>query len=413
MDYPVTTIKGGFFTSLHVSNFRRYICGHFFSAIGMWMQIVALSWLTWRLTRSADWLGFVGFSSRILTLVLGLVGGAVADRFFRGNLIIITQILLLIQALVLAVLSYLGIITPWVIIVLTLFAGGVYAFDFPARMSFVTDIVGKDRVNNAISFTSSSVHGARVIGPAIAGIVVATYGESLCFLINSLTFLSLIIAMLLINKAELNRQPMHDIPMYQSIKEGLSYAWADRKIRKVLTVLAAISIFAMPYYIMVPVFVDKIYGKGSEFFGFLMTASAVGALFGTWFVARKSGAGVKGLRNNIGIGSIFFALFLILFSWIKNDWVGLIMMFLIGLASLVSLVSINSWLQIVAPDHVRGRVMSLFTMMFFGFIPIGSLLMGFLAERIGVQIAVTITSAVCLIFSLWFMFTAKGIKKTS
>ncbi len=403
-EVATTPAKQGIFSSLKVPNFRLYIIGHFVSMIGVWMQIVALSWLVWRLTGSADWLGAVGFCSRILTFVLGLIGGAIADRIFRRNLILITQFLSMLQATILAILTILGIITPELVIGLVLFIGAVYAFDFPARQSFVTDIVGKNQVDNAVALSSSAVHAARVVGPSIAGILMAWWGEGACFVINALTFVALIIAILLMDKSLLNVQPRHDLPMHKAIHEGVKIAWHNHKLRYPLILLASISFFLLPYYILVPIFVDKIYGRGPESYGFLMAISAVGSLFGSLIMAKSTGPGR--IRKNMFLASLGFGISVITFSWMPSYEMGMSAMFFIGLFALIALASINAWLQKEAPDHVRGRVMSLYTMMFFGVAPFGSLIGGFAAGRIGAPTTLSIGGSLGILAALWFIWSS-------
>lgn len=406
-EYPIP-VKRGIFSSLSIPNFRIYIVGHFVSMIGVWMQVVALSWLVWRLTGSADWLGAVGFASRFLTFVLGLVGGVVADKIFRRNLILITQFLSAMQAIILAILTVLAIITPELIIGLVLFVGAIYAFDFPARQSFVTDIVGKDQVDNAVALTASAVHAARVIGPAIAGIIVAYRGEGACFIINAISYIALIVALLLIDKTKLHMQPRSDLPMHKAIHEGLKVAWHSRNLKRPLILLAAMSTFGMPYYILVPIFVDKIYGMGAESYGFLMASSAVGSLFGALIMARSSGP--TQLKTNIKVSTIGFALSLIGFSSVTKYWMGMVAMLFIGMFALIALASINAWLQKKSPDHVRGRIMSIYTMMFFGVLPFGSLLAGFSAQRFGAP--KTLTAGACIFIAIWIWFILSGKKNS-
>lgn len=400
-EYPLPPVKRGLFSSFAIPNFRLYIIGHFISMAGVWMQIVALSWLVWRLTGSADWLGAVGFASRFLTFILGLVGGVIADRIFRRNLILFTQLLSMLQATALAVLTIVGLITPELIIGLVLFLGAVYAFDFPARQSFITDIVGKDQVDNAVALGSSLVHAARVVGPAAAGIIIAWWGEGACFVINAVTFLALIAAVILIDRSKLLLQPLGDLPMHKAIKEGLTTAWHNLNLRKPLILLASISLFGMPYYILIPVFVDKIYGRGAECYGFLMAASAVGSLLGALIMARSSGA--YRIRQNMGVATLGFAISVITFAWMTRFWMGLTVMVFTGLFALIALASVNAWLQRESPDHLRGRIMSLYTMMFFGVTPFGSLIAGLAAQRIGASTTLTIGGAACIVSSIWFM----------
>lgn len=409
-DYPIPSAKKSLFSSMSVPNFRLYIIGHFISMVGVWMQIVALSWLVWKLTHSGDWLGTIGFVGRFPIFILVLLGGALADKLLRRNLILGTQLLAMIQASLLALLTVIGVITPEIIVGLVMFAGIIYSFDFPARQSFITDMVGKEEVDNAVALSSSVVHAARVVGPAIAGIIVAYWGEGVCFIVNAATFIALIVALLLMKKRELHFQPTHDLPMHKAIHEGIKTAWQNRKLRKPLILLAMISLFGMPYYVLVPIFVDEIYGRGSELYGFLMAVSAAGALLGALIVAKRPGK--YHLKRNMCFASLGFAISITTFAWMSKLWMGMVVMFFIGFFALIALASINAWLQKESPDEVRGRIMSLFTMMFFGVIPIGSLIAGFASEQIGAPLTLTIGGSVCLLLGLWFLMSTNLVRKT-
>jgi MFS family permease len=408
-DYPVPATKKSMFSSLAIKNFRIYTLGNFISMIGVWMQIVALSWLIWKLTHSGDWLGVVGFAGRFPIFIFVLIGGAVADKFLRRKLLLGTQTLAMIQASLLALLTVLGIITPEIVVGLVILAGLIYSFDFPARQSFITDMVGKDEVDNAVALSASVVHAARVIGPALAGIIVAYWGEGACFVVNAVTFLALIISLLLMKKSELKFQPVHDLPMHKAIFEGLRTAWLNRKLKKPLILLAMLSLFGMPYYILVPIFVDEIYGRGSEFYGFLMATSAVGSLCGSFIMAKNTGK--LQLKRNMTFATVGFAISVMTFAWMKTVWMGMSAIFFIGLFALVALASINAWLQKEAPDEVRGRIMSLYTMMFFGVTPIGGLAAGVLAEKIGAPTTLSLGSGICLVLSIWFLLTTNVLKE--
>lgn len=401
IEFPqICPIEGGYFRSLRVKNYRLYFAGHFLSMVGVWMQIVALSWLVWRLTGSGDWLGAVGFASRILTLILALFAGYVVDKFLRQNVILITQILSMFQAFLLAVLTIMNIITPEIIIILVLFLGAVYAFDFTARMSFLSDLVGRADVDNAVALSSSAVHAGRVIGPAIAGIIVAYWGEGACFIVNAVSFLALIVALMLIDKSELNKQPAHNLPMIESIKEGLILVYRSATLKSPLILLAGLSFFGIPYYILIPMFISEVYERGAKDYGFIMAASAAGSLAGALIMARSSGR--ERLKNNMKISAIGFSISVVAYALMPSFHMGLVSMFFVGFFTLISLASINSWLQKESPDHARGRVMSIYTMMFFGITPFGSLLAGILAERYGAPLTLAGGGIACTIIALWF-----------
>lgn len=364
------------------------------------MQNVALSWLIWRTTGSGEWLGLLGFASSITTAMFGLVGGVFVDRIRRRKLILITQLLSLVQAAILLIFNETGLLTPTIIIVLALFLGAVYAFDFPARQSFISDMVGKDNADNAVALGSSTVHAARVIGPAIAGAIIAYRGESLCFFINAVTFLALIAAIALMDGSKLAKQVISAAPLHKSVCEGLYIAWKDTDLRYPLFLLAFMSVFGSSYYTVIPMIIGNIYGMAAEGYGFLMSVSACGALLGALIMAKMAGRWC--LEFNIKASSLGYSISLIIFSRMGTFTAGAIAVFSIGLFSLVFIASINSWLQKISPDHARGRIMSLFTMMFFGVVPFGSLLIGCAAERIGPENTLAIGGAICLAASAWF-----------
>ncbi len=388
------------FRALSHRNYRLFFGGQGISLIGTWMQQIALNWLVYRLTHSAFLLGVVGFTGRIPTFLLASVAGVLVDRWNRHRILVVTQTLSLIQALILAYLVLAGTIQVWEILCLSFMLGLINGFDVPARQSFVVDMIGRrEDLGNAIALNSSMVNGARLIGPSLAGMLVAAVGEGICFLINALSFLA-VIASLLAMKIHKKKPGLPHAPFIEGLKEGFSYAFGFAPIRSLLMLLALVSLMGMPYMVLMPVFARDILHGGPNTFGFLMGATGIGALAGALFLAsRKS---VLGLGRIIVIASLIFGVGLISFSLSTLFIPSLILMVVVGFGMMVQMASTNTVLQTIVEEDKRGRVMSLYTMAFMGMVPFGSLLSGTLADTIGVPQTVTFGGVCCIVGSLLF-----------
>jgi MFS family permease len=388
------------FRALAHRNYRLFFGGQSISLIGTWMQQIAVSWLTFRLTHSAFLLGVVGFTSRIPTFLLASFAGVLADRWNRHRILVVTQTLSMIQALILALLVLTDTIAIWHIISLSLFLGLINALDIPARQSFVVDMIEKkEDLGNAIALNSSMVNGARLVGPSIAGILIATVGEGICFLLNGLSFFAVILSLLTM-KITSKKREKQSAPVWQGLKEGFDYAFGFPPIRSVLLLLGLVSLMGMPYMVLMPVFARDILHGGPHTLGFLMAATGCGALAGAIFLAsRKS---VLGLGRIIVIASSLFGIGLIIFSLSHVFWLSLLLMMLTGFGMMVQMTSSNTVLQTIVEEDKRGRVMSFYTMAFMGMVPFGSLLAGGLASTIGAPETIMIGGVSCILGSVIF-----------
>ena len=383
------------FRALNHRNYRLFFGGQGISLIGTWMQQIAMNWLVYRLTQSALLLGVVGFTSLIPTFLLASLAGVLADRWNRHRVLVITQTLSMIQAMILAFLVLTGTIAVWHIIFLSLSLGLINALDIPTRQSFVVDMIEKrEDLGNAIALNSSIVNGARLVGPSVAGLLIATLGEGMCFLLNGLSFIAVIVALLAM-KITPKKREIQNSEVIQGLKEGFSYAFGFAPIRSVLLLLALVSLMGMPYTVLMPIFAEKILHGGPKTLGFLLGATGVGAIAGSIYLAsRKS---VLGLGKIIIISSNVFGIGLIGFSLSRLFWLSLLMMVLTGFGMMAQMASSNTVLQTIVEEDKRGRVMSFYTMAFMGMVPFGSLLAGSLAHRIGAPNTVMMGGIACIL----------------
>ena len=397
------------FRALSHRNYRLFFGGQGISLIGTWMQQIAMSWLAYRLTHSALLLGVIGFTSRIPTFLLASLAGVLADRWNRHRILVITQTLSMIQAMILAILVLTETVAVWHIISLSLLLGLINALDIPARQSFVVDMIERrEDLGNAIALNSSIVNGARLIGPSIAGILIATLGEGMCFLLNGLSFIAVIVALLTMKIAPKQRE-MQSSQVFRGLKEGFSYAFGFAPIRSVLLLLALVSLMGMPYTVLMPIFAENILHGGPRALGFLMGATGVGAIVGSIYLAsRKS---VLGLGTVIVISSNLFGVGLIAFSLSRFFWLSLLFMLLTGFGMIVQMASSNTVLQTIAEEDKRGRVMSFYTMAFMGMVPFGSLLAGSLANIIGAPNTVMAGGFACILGSILFAKKLPSLRK--
>lgn len=385
------------FRALHHRNFRLFFVGQFVSRVGFWMQNMALAWLVYRLTESSLMLGLVAFAGQAPTLVFGLFAGVVADRFDRYRVILVTLVLALAQALLLGVLTLLDRITAWQVFGLALAAGAIQAFEMPARQSFLMEIVGRDGITSAVALNSTLVNGARILGPALAGVLVAQFGEGVCFVVNGLSFVP-IIAGFLAMRLPARGQPERTTGSTGTfIREGVAYALHTPAIRLLLVLVGLISLLSTPYTVLMPVFAGDVLDSGPNGMGMLMGAAGVGAVVGTLFLARHQGH--ETLGRVMALALVRFGLGLLLFAWSDRFWLSMLVLPLVGSGFMVPLSATNTLLQTLAPDRLRGRVMSLFFMMFMGAPPVGSLLAGFLAPVIGAPLTVGSMGVLCLLLA--------------
>jgi MFS family permease len=397
------------FRSLKYRNYRLFFSGQILSLIGTWMQQIALPWLVYRLTGSALLLGVVAFATQVPAFLLAPFAGVMADRLDRYRILTSTQTLSMLQALVLGLLYYYGNIQVWQIIILALLLGLINAFDMPTRQAFVIQMVeNREDLSNAIALNSMMFNSARLIGPTIAGIVIAVSSEGVCFILNAISFLFVIASLLL-----MKIKPLHATPrtthVLHDLREGFSYAVSFTPIRYIMTLLALVSLVGMPYSILMPVFAGKILGGGSPTLGFLMASAGAGAMTGAIYLASRKT--VLGLSKIIPLSTATFGIGLIAFASSRVLWLSLPLMFVTGLGMMTQMVASNTIIQTIVDDDKRGRVMSFYVMAFIGTAPFGSLLAGALADAIGAPDTLTIGGALCLLSAALFARKLPEIRK--
>jgi MFS family permease len=403
------TARKFFPPALRSKNYRLFFAGQGVSLIGSWMTQIATVWLVYHLTNSAFMLGVVGFTSQIPNLLLAPFGGVLVDRFPGRRILLGTQILAMVQSLTLAALALSGAIQLWHIFVLSLLQGLINAVDAPARQVFVIDLVEKrEDLASAIAINSTMFNGARLIGPAIGGLLIAQVGEGYCFLVDGLSYIAVIwalLAMKLPPKAVANTEGNP----WQKIKAGWNYAFRSPPIRAILLLSALVSLMGMQYTALVPVVADKILQGNAQTLGFLMAASGIGALLGGIYLATRQT--VVCLGKLIILGPAILGLGLILFA--SSRWLPLSQLALgcVGLGTILQIAAGSTVLQTIVDDDKRGRVMSLYTMSFLGITPFGSLLGGALANQIGVTTTLIIAGIACICGSIGFNRQLPALKE--
>jgi MFS family permease len=379
--------------ALRHRNYRLFFCGQLISLIGTWMQMVAQSWLVYRLTGSAVLLGFVGFASQIPVFLLAPLGGSVADHHNRHRIVIATQTSAMLLAFVLAAVTLTRYVHVWHIFVLASLLGVVNAFDIPARQAFVVDMVGREDLINAIALNSSMINGARIVGPAVAGVLVAAVGEGWCFLVNAISYLAVIAGLLMMRLAAQLRTQRNGSAI-SSIIEGFRYVKHTRPIRALLLLLGLVSLMGMPYAVLMPIFADRILHGGPSGLGLLMGAAGFGALVGGVVLAAKKG--IRGLGRWVALAAAGFGASLILFSFSRSFWLSVGLLMPAGFCMMVALASSNTLIQSLVLDELRGRVMAVYSMMFMGMAPFGSLMAGGLAHHLGAPGTVAFGGMMCI-----------------
>lgn len=396
--------KGRFkvvFRSLKYRNYRLFFTGQSVSLIGTWMQRIAMPWLVYHMTGSALLLGVVGFAGQIPTLILSPVAGVLTDRWSRYRFLLITQIVSLVQAAVLAVLCLAGVIQIWEIIVLSVILGCTNAFDVPARHSFVIDMVeNKEDLGNAIALNSLMFNGARLIGPSIAGVMLATTSEGICFLLNAISYIFVIISLMMM-RLRIAQTHKKEERILKELGEGLRYTFGFAPIKHLLILLSISSLMGMSYSVLMPVFAKEVLHGGSHTYGFLMGAAGFGALLGALFLAsRKS---VLKLGRIVPASAILFGSALLGLSFSRLFPVSLVLMIFIGLGMMMQAAASNTILQTITDDDKRGRVMGFYSMSIMGTAPFGSLIAGGLAKLIGTPWTIFGGGFVTIIGALFFL----------
>ena len=395
--------------ALRYRNFRLFIGGQCISLIGTWMQRIALGWLVYRLTNSVFLLGAVGFAGQLPVFLLTPFAGVLADRVNRHRLIVITQLMAMLQALVLAVLVLGGWIHIWHVMVLSVVLGAVNAVDMPCRQSFMHEMIDdRTDLGNAIALNSSTVNVARLIGPSLAGLLIAVTGEGICFLINGLSYLAVIAALLMMTLKPVAKPVQQRHPIRQ-LKEGVVYACSFPPIRAILLLLAVISLMGMPYTVLMPVLAKNILHGGPATLGLLMGAAGVGALIAAVYLASRTS--VLGLAKRMVYTGVILAVGLILLAASRHLVPAMINMLLVGFGMIFQMAAGNTLLQTIVDDDKRGRIMSFYTFSIMGMAPFGSLLFGALAERIGVSGTLAVGGAACLVGTIVFHFKLPEMRR--
>jgi MFS family permease len=379
--------------ALRYRNYRLFFAGQLVSLVGTWMQMIAQSWLVYRLTGSSFLLGSIGFASQIPIFLLAFVGGTVADRYNRHRIIVGAQAASMLLALILSALTLTNTVRIWHIFVLSALLGIVNAFDMPARQAFIVELVDKEDLMNAIALNSSVFNGARVLGPAVAGILIAGIGEGWCFFANGISYIA-VIAGLLLMKLEAREKTARSRSAVSNVLEGFHFVSRTRPIRALLLLLGLVGLFAMPYSVLMPIFADKILHGGPRGLGILMGSTGLGALIGSVFLAARPDT--RGLGKMVAYACAGLASSLILFSISRSFWLSALFLVPVGFSLMVQMASTNTLMQIMVPDDLRGRVMSTHVWMFLGMAPFGSFVAGAIAAHVGAPATILVGALLCL-----------------
>ncbi len=397
------------FRALKYKNYRLFFIGQSISLVGTWMQHLAMAWLVYRITGSAFWLGVVGFAGHIPNLLFAPVAGVLADRWNRVKILHLTQALSLWQAAILALLTLGGVVELWHVIALAAILGLINAVDIPTRQSFFVELIdNKNDIGNAIALNSSMFNFARLLGPALAGILIAFYGEGVCFLVNVFTFIPIMVALFLM-KLSKRKKSRKDVAVWNGLKEGIAYIRKFSPIQEMLLLMGFIGLFGMPFTILLPVFASEILNGGSETYGMLAASMGCGALAGALSMASKKN--VLGFEKIIAFSAALFCMGVIVFSQMNGLISSLVVLFIIGFGLMMQMASTNTVLQTIVDDDKRGRVMSFYSISIIGTAPFGNLMVGALASRLGVSFALVVCGIVCSLGVLFFARQLSAIRK--
>jgi MFS family permease len=387
------------FPALSLSDFRLFWFGQLISLSGSWMQSVAQAWLVYSLTKSPFYLGLVAAAGSLPILLFSLLGGIVADRIRKRNLLLITQALSIIPAILLGILTGTNLITVWHVALIATFLGTVNAFDIPARQAFVIEIVGREHLLNAIALNSAAFNGARMIGPVIAGMAIAYLGLPACFFLNALSFIAVIIAL---SKMKMRGYIKEDSQgILRDFMEGIQFIKSKPEIYSIILLIAVFSLLGIPYVTFLPVFAGEVLEAGPKGFGFLVGATGAGALSGALFIAFRGDIQQK--NKFMSVAALCFSCFLLVFSLSRIFYLSMVSLIFLGWGMVSFLATANSSVQLSVSDNIRGRVMSVYALVFLGFAPIGNSLIGMLADTIGTARAVSVSAIICIVGSVLFM----------
>jgi len=397
------------FSALTYRNFRLFWFGQMISLSGTWMHSAAQGWLVFKLTNSPFYLGLAGSALSMPILLFTMAGGVAADRFFKRNIILTAQIILMFLTLLLAIMVSTGIVTVWHVLVISFLIGTANSFEIPSRQSFFVEMVGKENLMNAIALNSAAFHGARMIGPTIAGVIMGFFGLSACFYLNSLSFLATITGLL---KMRFKPEEIKTTPgagLKKDFNEGLRYIFNDPKVYTLILSSGIISFFGFPYATFLPVYARDILKTGATGLGILMGSAGAGAFVGAITLIIRGDFSNKGIL--LTVSSIAFSIALLVFSISATAWLSYLMLFLVGFCAISQVATANSMLQLAVPDKLRGRVMSSFTTVFLGMTTIGNFSLGSLAYYAGTKYALMTGACLCLFGSLLLILTRPEILK--
>ena len=391
-------------------SYRIYISGQFISLMGTSMQQLAMSWMIYRMTNSPMWLGVAGFAAQIPVFIFGLFAGVVVDHVNRHKLLIWTQVLAGIQALTLAALTFSGKITLTHLLVLDFTLGTINAFDMTTRQAFVVQIVkGKENLPNAIAINSSVTNLTRLLGPAIAGMLIALVGEGMCFLINGISYIGVVTALLYMKVDPYVPLKFHPNKIISGLKVGFEATWKNEDIRNILMFLSFMSLFGLPYVTFFPAIAKEVAGGDAHALGWITSCVGIGSFVSALYLSNRKGK--PELARIVGGAGIIFSILILILSRLDNFHFILMTVFGTGMMMMLQLASSNTMIQSTVDDDKRGRVLSFFNVSLLGIVPFGSLLMGFMAERLGLHTALLINGGFCLIGALLFFSKGKKINE--
>ncbi len=396
------------FSALRHRNFQLYFAGQLISNIGTWMQIIAQAWVVYQLGHSELTLGLVAFASAIPVLAISPWGGVIVDRVSRRSLLMMTQAGSMLLAFVLAILTFTGAVREWHVIVLAALLGVVNAFDAPARQAFVPEMVGKEDLPNAIALNSIMFNIARVIGPALAGLLLAVIGAAWCFTLNGVSFLAVLIGLGVMSLPSHQAAPNRSSPWKQLVG-GVKYTASNREMSALILLSLVFSVFGISYSTLLPAFVEKVLHQGAVAYGWVNAASGLGAVVGAFLLAHRVSNGRRG--QWLVLTNIAFPLILIAFAFTSIYPLSLILAFGLGIGFMVQFTTINTLLQTRVDDEYRGRVLGLYTLTFFGFAPFGNLLIGFLGEKLSLGIAMSLFAVCSLVLSRLVLLKTPELQK--
>lgn len=396
------------FSALQHRNYRLFLSGQLISLAGTWMQIIAQGWLVYQISGSELALGLVGFASAIPALIISPIAGVVTDRVSRRALLVATQTGAMCLALILSALTFTGVVQVWHVVVLAACIGVVNSFDGPARQAFVVEMVGREDLPNAIALNSMTFNIGRIVGPAIGGMVLALVGASWCFLLNGLSFIA-VIASLLIMHLPPRVPSRNNLSPWKQMQSALEYLGHQPELRALLLMALAFSLFGISYSTVLPAFIDKVLGQGAAAFGTVNAMSGIGAVTGAFIVARWGESGQRGRWLTWAI--LCFPLVLTAFALNTYYPVALILAVALGIGFMLTYTLINTLLQTQLVDEMRGRVLSLYTLTFFGFTPFGNLMIGSLSEWIGLSQAMVLSAVLCLASTSLILYMIPSVRK--